>query len=187
MNFSYNNLVQKVDVYLRRKRDTSRLWRILLPEQLFSPALWLWEPRGVATGSAWGVCWALAPVPMQTIFAVLSAMWTRGNIPMSVVSCWISIPGYQIIVWPLQWYVGALLLGSLSMSSGVDMQLMREAAAAAPDGIAAVLSVLGRVNLWLLCLELLLGCLVTCTALGGLVYGSIRLLWPGQRPERRPD
>lgn len=177
MKFSYNNLVQKVDAYLRGRRATSRLWRVMLPEQLFTPGLWLWEPRGVATGSAWGVAWALAPVPMQTIFAVLSSIWTRGNIPMAVLTCWISIPGYQVIVWPLQWYVGALILGSLSLGSGVDMQLIRDAAAAAPMGPEAVFDILGRVNLWLLGAELLLGCLVTCALLGGLVYGCIRLLW----------
>lgn len=177
MKFDYNNLVQKVDTYLRKQRSTSRLWRIMLPEQLFHPDLWLWEPRGVAIGSAWGVAWALAPVPMQTIFAVLSTMWKRGNIPMSVLSCWISIPGYQVFLWPLQWYVGAVLLSSLSLGSGVDMNLIREAAAAAPHGMGASLAVLSQVNLWLLCAELLLGCLVTCAALGGLVYGLIRLLW----------
>lgn len=177
MSFNYNTLVQKVDDYLRQKRSTSGLWRIMLPEKLFHPDLWLWEPRGVATGSAWGVAWALAPVPMQTVFAILSSIPTRGNIPMAVATCWISIPGYQVFVWPLQWYVGALLLSCLSLSSGVDIELMREAAGAATAGPEAVFDVLERVNMWLLCLELLLGCLVTCAAAGSIVYAAIRLLW----------
>ena len=177
MKFSYNSLVQKVDNYLRKKRSTSTLCRIMLPEQLFHPDLWLWEPRGVAIGSAWGVAWALAPAPMQTIFAVLSTMWSRGNIPMSVLTCWISVPGYQVILWPLQWYLGAVVLGSLSIGSGVDMELIREAAEAAAGGLDAALAVLSQVNLLILCAELLLGCLISCAALWALVYGLIRLFW----------
>ncbi len=177
MKFSYNGLVRKVDDYIRRKRDTSKLWRVLLPEKLFAPELWLWEPRSVATGSAWGVSWALAPVPMQTIFAVLSSIWSRGNIPMSVLTCWISFPGYQVILWPLQWWVGAWVLGCFGIGSGVNMELIRNAAEAAPQGLTAMLSVFGEVNWVLLCTELLLGCLVTCAALGVAMYGLIRMLW----------
>lgn len=177
MKFSYNALVQKVDAYLRKKRSTSRLWSALLPERLFAPALWLWEPRGVAIGSAWGVSWALAPVPLQTIFAILCSIGTRGNIPMSVLTCWISFPGYQVIVWPLQWWVGAWFLGNVGLSSGVDMELIRRAATAAPDGFAAIMGVLGQISLPILCAELLFGCLVTCVLLGAVVYAAIRLLW----------
>lgn len=177
MKFNYNNLVTRVDTYLRTQRSNSRVWRAMLPEKLFNPSLWLWEPQGVAIGSAWGVFWALAPVPMQTIFAVLSSMITRGNIPISVVSCWISIPGYQVILWPLQWWVGALILSSLSLSSGVDMNLIRAAAEQAPQGVGAMLQVLGQINLWLLGAELLLGCLITSAAAALLIYSIIRLLW----------
>ena len=81
MKFDYNKLVQKVDAYLRKKRAASRLWAVMLPESLFRPELWLWEKSSVARGAAWGTSWALAPVPMQTIFAVLSSIRTRGNIP----------------------------------------------------------------------------------------------------------
>ncbi len=177
MKFNYNSLVYKVDAYLRRKRQESRLWRIALPEKLFSPSLWEFEPRSVATGAAWGVSWALAPVPMQTIFAILSSVWTRGNIPMSVLACWISFPGYQIVVWPLQWYVGALVMRGLSLGSGVDMELMREAARAIPQGMGAVMAQFNHVNTLILCAEFLIGCLLTCAFTGAMVYGCIILLW----------
>lgn len=177
MKFSYNGLVAKVDTYLRTKRSNSRLWKTLLPEKLFSPDLWLWEPTGVARGSAWGVFWALAPVPMQTIFAVLSSIGTKGNIPMSVVTCWISVPGYQVILWPLQWWVGAAILSAFNTGSGVDMDLIRAAAEAAPEGLSAMLLVLGQIDLWKLCAELLLGCLITCAFTGAVVYSIIRLIW----------
>lgn len=177
MRFNYNQLVQKVDAYLRTKRESSRLWACCLPEKLFTPSLWLWEPRSVATGAAWGVAWALAPVPMQTIFALLCSVATRGNVPMSVLSCWISFPGYQVILWPLQWYLGAALLGIFGLGSGVDMELIRQAAAAAPDGLQAALHTLGSINLLILCAELLLGCLISCVFLGLVVYACILLCW----------
>lgn len=177
MKFDYNKVVLKVDTYLRDKRNQSRTWELLLPEKLFNPALWLWEPRGVATGSAWGIFWALTPLPMQTLFAVLSSVFTRGNVPMSVLTCWVSLPGFQIIFWPFQWWVGAAMLSSFSISSGVSMEMIRNTAEAAPHGLQAMLDILGQINLWVLGGELLLGCLITCTTCSAVIYSLIRLLW----------
>ena len=39
MKFNYNQLVTKVDTYLRGKRSTSRLWNTLLPEKLCREAV----------------------------------------------------------------------------------------------------------------------------------------------------
>lgn len=178
MKFDYNKLVQKVDTYLRRKRADSRLWAVLLPESLFRPDLWLWERRSVARGAAWGTSWALAPVPMQTIFAVLCSMRTQGNIPMAVLSCFISFPGYQLIAWPLQWYAGSLLLGWMGLSSGVDMELMRSCSATVlSEGWGAAFQLLSQVSLPLLCLELLAGCALTCALIAALAYALVNLLW----------
>lgn len=177
MNFDYNSLVQKVDAYLRRKRTGSRLWTLLLPASLFTPDLWLWEPRRVARGAAWGTSWALAPVPMQILLAVLCSMRTRSNIPVTVLSCCISFPGYQVIAWPLQWYVGAMLLDSMGMGSGIDMELIRQAAYAAADGWNAVMEVLKHVHLLTICIELLVGCLVTCALMAACTYSLVLLLW----------
>ena len=177
MKFSYNELVQRVDVYLQQKRSTSKLWALMLPEQLFTPSLWLWEKRSVAIGSAWGTAWALAPVPMQTIFAILCSARSKGNIPMSVLTCWISFPGYQIVAWPLQWYAGAWLLSYCSTGSGVSMELIQQTAAAATEGWRNALHLLSGVNLWILGVEFILGCLLSCALLGALVYGGILLLW----------
>lgn len=178
MKFDYNKLVQKVDAYLRRKRAGSRLWAAMLPESLFRPELWLWEKHSVARGAAWGTSWALAPVPMQTVFAVLCSMHTRGNIPMSVLSCCISFPGYQLVAWPLQWYAGATILGWTGITSGMDMELMHRCAeAAVSQGWGAALQTLGQINLSLLCLELIVGCAVTCAAIGAFSYSIVMLLW----------
>ncbi|MBR6576265.1 MAG: DUF2062 domain-containing protein [Akkermansia sp.] len=177
MSFDYNKVVQKVDAYLRRKRAGSRVWSLMLPERLFTPELWLWEPRSVARGAAWGTSWAIAPVPLQMVFTVLCSIWTRGNVPMSVLACCISFPGYQVFAWPLQWYVGAIVLSSIGLGSGIDMELIRSAAAAATQGWSAVMHVLQGVSLLMIGVELLLGCLVTCTLMGVCTYSLVMLLW----------
>ena len=180
MKFDYNKLVQKVDDYLRRTRSGSRVWRFLLPERLFTPELWLWTPRSVATGAAWGTSWAIAPVAMQMVFAVLCCIRTRSNVPMSVLACCISFPGYQVIAWPLQWYVGALLLRPLGIGSGISMELMTQAAEAALHGWSAMMGVLNHVNLLMVCVELLLGCLATCAAMWVCTY-SLAMLFMRKR------
>ena len=177
MSFDYNKLVQKVDTYLRRKRAGSRAWKVMLPERLFTPELWLWEARSVAKGAAWGTSWAIAPVPMQMVFAVLCSIRTRGNIPMAVLSCCISFPGYQVFAWPLQWYVGALLLGSMGLGSGIDMEVVRNAATAATQGWGQVMHALQDVNLWMIGVELLIGCLITCALMAACTYSLVMLLW----------
>lgn len=177
MKLDYNKLVLKVDTYLRDKRSTKRSWEILLPEKLFNPDLWLWESRGVATGSAWGIFWALSPVPMQTVFAILSTIGTRGNVPMSVLTCWISLPGFQVLLWPFQWWVGAKILGVFGISSGVNMEMISSAAEAAPHGLQAMLDILGSINPWLLGGELLFGCGLTCCCAAAFIYTLIRLVW----------
>lgn len=177
MNFDYNKLVQKVDTYLRNKRAGSRAWKIMLPERLFTPALWLWESRSVAIGAAWGTSWAIAPVPLQMVFAVLSSIRTRGNIPMSVLACCISFPGYQVIAWPLQWYVGALLMGALGLGSSIDIELIHQAAEAALQGWDAVMQVLSHVSLLTVCTELMLGCLITCMLMWLCTYSLVVLFW----------
>lgn len=177
MKWDYNRLVERVDVYLRKKRAGSRLWAILLPESLFRSELWSWEQHSVARGAAWGTSWALAPVPMQTLFAVLCSIRSRGNVPMSVLSCCISFPGYQVVAWPLQWYVGALITSQLGLASGVDMELIRQAAQAATQGWDATMGTLQQVNLPMLCLELLVGCAFTCALIGVIAYCLVMLFW----------
>lgn len=176
---SYNELVHRVDSYLRRKRESSALYAWLLPGTLFREELWRWERRGVAIGASWGVFWAFAPVPLQTIFAVLSCIRRRGNIPLGVAFCWLSFPGYQILAWPLQWWVGAGALGLLfpHLTSGATPALIRQAAVAIPEGWEQVRAVLGQVDINMLIPEFLLGCFLTCTGAALVTYGLLLCLW----------
>ncbi len=177
MAFSYNKLVDKVDTYLRDQRKKDTLLGRLLPESVFSPELWRWERRGIATGSAWGVAMGFTPLPMQTLFAALACIWRRGNLPFGILTCWVSIPGYQIIAWPLQWWVGALLFRILSIDSGASISVIAESAHHALDGWEAITAPLQEISIPLLLAEFLFGCLVTCTLLGLAAKSFILLIW----------
>ncbi len=181
MAFSYNELVDKVDAYIRNQRARDTLLGRCLPENVFSPPLWRWERRSVSTGAAWGVTMAFAPLPMQTLFAALACVWQRANLPVGIASCWVSIPGYQLLVWPLQWWLGALLFRALGWGSGASFPLIGEMAAAADKGWDAILAPLREISLPLLAAEFLFGCLVSCTLLWYLVRGFVLLLWRESR------
>ncbi len=181
MAFSYNELVDRVDTYIREQRARGTLLGRLLPRRIFAPRLWRWERRGVSTGAAWGVATAFAPLPLQTLFALIACVWRRGNIPIGVLACWVSIPGYQIIVWPLQWWVGALFFRALGYGSGASFTLIARSARQFAHGWEAGIAPLREISLPLLGGEFLFGCLVTCALLGLVVKGLILLIW---RPKR---
>lgn len=182
MQLPYHRLVRKARQYLHGQRQQSRVARFFLPKRIFSPALWKWQRRSVATGAGWGIACALAPVPMQSIVAALCCLWRRGNVPIGVAACWISFPGYQVIAWPLQWWLGARILSWLGYSSGATLNNIREASTHIPEGWEAMTASLLHIHLPLLVGELLLGCLITCTLLGWLTRQTILLLW---RPRHR--
>ncbi len=177
MAFSYNELVDRVDAYIRDQRARDTLLGRLLPASAFSPELWHWERRGISTGAAWGVAMGFAPLPMQTLFAILACVWRRANLPVGIISCWVSVPGYQIIVWPLQWWVGALLFRAMGCDSGASSALIARSAREFSKGWEAGLAPLQEISLPLLGAEFLFGCLVTCALLGLLVKGLILLIW----------
>ncbi len=174
---NYNALVDRVDACIRDQRSRGTLLGKLLPRSVFAPELWRWERRGIAEGAAWGVSMAFAPLPMQTLVAALCCVWRRANLPIGMASCWVSIPGYQLLVWPLQWWVGALLFRALGYGSGASSALIARMAAEADKGWEAMLAPLQELSLPLLAAEFLVGCLITCLLLWGLVRGLVLLLW----------
>ncbi len=173
---SYNKLVLRANQYLTEKREQSH-WRHLLPARIFDPHLWLWEQRSIARGAGWGACLAILPIPMQSIATIFPCLWTRGNIPVAILSCWISIPGYQVIAWPLQWALGAWLMDMLSpWSSGASLASVYHAVSLWSQGWQSILAELSGVRPELLAIEFLLGCLVSSALLGYLFYLITRVL-----------
>lgn len=174
--------MRRVRYYLlteRRKKTFVGKW---LSQRVFDRHLWAWEERGIAVGAGWGAAWAIAPVPMQTLFAIASCVWKRGNVPMGVVMCWLSFPGYQVFVWPVQWWIGAALLGWSGHGSGASLALIAESARQVPacyeqGSCQPLWEPLSRLNLGWLSAEFVLGTVVSCILFGLFMYGVVRLAW----------
>ena len=97
--------------------------------------------------------------------------------PMGVCTCWITIPGYQVIVWPLQWMLGASLLSRLTdLSSGATWELMQRASSAAGQGFDAMFACLCEVDMMIFALEFLMGCLISSACVWLLFYGLVKML-----------
>lgn len=181
MLWNYHSLMRKVRYYLlTEKRKKSFVGRFL-SDHIFDKHLWVWEERGIATGAAWGAAWAIAPVPLQTLFAVASCVWKRGNIPVGVLMCWLSFPGYQVFVWPIQWWIGSKLLFGFGCS-GADFQMIVQCARKIPLALeqgcwSVFLEPLSAVHVGWLLIELLLGMAVSCVAIGVFFYALVRLFW----------
>lgn len=175
MNINYSNFLRYAASYLNRKRRHSRLWQKFLPKHPLSGELLSISPRSVAIGAAWGIFWAIAPVPMQSIFAVYCAMRSRANVIISLTICWLTFPGSQIIIWPAQWWVGHQFLSlfgaasdfSLTQASQLSQDLLHHPISRTVTKLCNVLPEVG--------IELLLGCLITCP-LAALFIGSILFL-----------
>jgi uncharacterized protein (DUF2062 family) len=75
----------------RQKLDEDRLLR-RFKNLLHSPNLWHLNRHSVSTGIAAGTWWAFIPVPGQTVFATLTALKVRGNVPLAIALTWISNP-----------------------------------------------------------------------------------------------
>ncbi len=175
MKLNYSNFTRYATGYLHRKRRHSRLWHLLVPEQSVSAELLSSNPRSVSLGAAWGVFWAIAPVPMQSIFAVYCAMRSRANVGIALIICWLTLPGYQIIVWPVQWWVGHQFLSLFGAASDFSLnKAVQLTQNILKQPISGTETELGNV-LPAVCIELLLGCLITCP-LAALTVGIILFL-----------
>lgn len=184
MKLNYSNFTRYATDYLHRKRSHSRLWNLLLPEQSFSAEILSRNPRSVALGAAWGVFWAIAPVPMQSIFAVYCAMRSRANVGIALIICWLTFPGYQIVVWPVQWWVGHQFLSlfgaasdfSLNKAVQLSQNILKQPFPGTVTELGHVLPTVG--------VELLLGCLITCPlaalAVGMLLFLLFRIFQHGK-------
>lgn len=173
---AYNKLVTRADAYLRARRAAGK-WESKLPARIFDVHFWLWEQDSIARGAAWGAALAVAPLPMQSFFALMACLWKRGNIPVGMLACWVSFPGYQVFAWPLQWALGAYLMrAGLGCDSGADWALIERAAHASSESWPAALACFAGVNPVMLALELLLGCLLSSLVFAGLFYAAVKMI-----------
>ncbi len=134
--------------------------RSVVGRRIFAPNVWHLNRRSVSGGAAIGVFLAWIPMPFQMIPAAVLAIWLRLNLPVAVVSVWISNP----LTWaPMYWFayrVGLVLLGreprqvsfEPTMSFFFDEML----------------------RIWP---SLLTGCLLLGVISAGAAYGLTRLIW----------
>ena len=57
--------------------------------------------------------WALLPLPIQTLLALLTAVLFRANLPVTIVAVWISNPLTMIPLYGTGFLIGAYLTATL--------------------------------------------------------------------------
>lgn len=138
-------------------------YRILRPiaHLLADTRLWHLNRRTVASGVAIGILMGFLPIPIQMLLAATIAIIAKANVPLAIISTWISNPLTMAPIFAFNYYIGSLLLDSeihFSMESAMNMRLLLD---------------LGYDIL----LPLYLGSLVMGIVVSALSYGIIRGWW----------
>ncbi len=176
MKARYRQLMEKVKAYLKKEKAKNSFWSRFISERSFDPEYWQWHRRCISVGMGWGAFFAIAPVPMQSLWGALMCLWKRGNIPVAILCAWLSPPGSAMAVLPFQWYLGNKLFSLLGINvSGLSYAAVKEAAGTGT--LKAFSALLSEVSFPLVAGELVLGALVSCSALGLLCYGLSQAAW----------
>ncbi len=77
---------------------------------LNKPYLWHLNRRSVAKGLSMGLFWSMLPVFGQSVPAAILTWKWRGNVPLSIVGCWISNPFTLIPHWWAGYSIGRFVL-----------------------------------------------------------------------------
>lgn len=84
---------------------------------LFEPNLWHINRHAVSRALLLGVFWCLIPIPFQTVPAAITAIWFNANLPLTLVTLWISNP---VTMGPMMY--GAYRLGTLVLDQPAAAQ-----------------------------------------------------------------
>ncbi|MDR9497967.1 MAG: DUF2062 domain-containing protein [Hydrogenovibrio sp.] len=77
---------------------------------LANPSLWHLHRHSVARAFANGLFWMAIPIPSQMLAAVVVSIFTRANLPLSIVLVWVSNPFTMAPIFYFNYRIGSLLV-----------------------------------------------------------------------------
>lgn len=125
------------------------------------PNLWHLNRNCIAKAFFIGMFWMAQPLPWQMLFAALTAIFFRANLPISVALVWISNPLTMGPIYYFNYRIGSLLLGERAQEN-VSFELSFE-------WIGHTFMVIWQ--------PLVLGSLVVGIALASVSYVLMHILW----------
>jgi len=128
--------------------------------RLMDPNVWHLNRRSVAGGIWIGLFFASLPLPIQMPLAAATAILTRVNLPLAVVSTWVSNPLTFYPIYYFNFSVGCLITGIDGTWSAGDF---------------SVNAIFGEA--FRLAWPLMLGSFVVGTIVATSGYWGVRLLW----------
>ena len=151
----------KIRKYLPTPQDVRKNKNLrMMGEVLHEPDLWHCNRRTIAGALGVGLFVAFLPIPFQTLVAAFAAILLRLNLPVSIVSVWITNPLTFPVLFYMAYRIGAYLTGASPQS--VEFALSWEWLSQ------------DMVGLWL---PFIVGCIV-CGVVAGLSgYTGVRLIW----------
>ncbi len=152
-------LLRRLSPFTRNIRGDHKLSR-LFGRLLHDPNLWHLNRYSVAWGVSVGLFMAFVPVPFQMLLAVAAAVIISANIPVAVVTVWVSNP---ITVGPLffaAYKFGAWLLSEAPQKIKFEMSV---------DWLITRL-----VEVWQ---PFLLGCFVLGLVSAAVGHAAVRIIW----------
>lgn len=144
---------------------------------LQSPRIWHLNRRTVSRAAGCGLFWAFIPIPGQTLLAALSALWTRGNVPVAMALTWLSNPLTTLPWFYVGYRLGLILTGQPPLPNFLPDLL--SAFSGTEGGVWASAKFAARYvidNLGIL-LPFLVGCFAMSVVAGVLGYFGVRGVW----------
>lgn len=115
MKRKYLWMVRRAYRALRHPRLRHREWWQKLTRPLMQRELWKPCRDTVATGMAIGLFFGMLPMLPQSLFAAITAMKFRVNVPFAVAATWLSNPLTNVPIWAAQLWLGNRLQEWLSL------------------------------------------------------------------------
>jgi uncharacterized protein (DUF2062 family) len=109
MKVHYLRIVRRAFRALRHKSLRHRRWWQMISKPLFRRSLWVPCRDTVASGLAIGLFFSMMLMPFQMLPAAVIAMRVRANVPIAMVSCWLTNPVTIAPIMYFQYRIGKWL------------------------------------------------------------------------------